>query len=66
MKREYPKDWDEKRIKRVVDHYEDQSEDEAIAEDEAAWEDTAVSLIHVLVELVPEVRAIIARHKKPA
>ena len=35
----FPKGWDEDRVKRVLDHYEYQTEDEAVAEDEAAWED---------------------------
>jgi len=33
----FPKGWDEERVKRVLDHYENQTEDEAAAEDEAAW-----------------------------
>lgn len=37
--RKFPKGWDEKRVKRVLDHYENLTEDEAVAEDEAAWED---------------------------
>jgi len=36
----FPKGWDEDRVKRVLDHYENQTEDEAVAEDEAAWEDS--------------------------
>jgi hypothetical protein len=35
----FPKGWDEERVKRVLDHYENPTEDEAVAEDEAAWED---------------------------
>lgn len=57
----FPKGWDEKRVNRVLDHYEDQNEDEAIAEDEAAWEDTSQTFIEVPNELVPAVRALIAR-----
>ena len=34
----FPKGWDEERVKRVLDHYENQTEDEAVAEDEADWE----------------------------
>jgi hypothetical protein len=30
----FPKGWDSERVKRVLKHYETQSEDEAIAEDE--------------------------------
>lgn len=36
----YPKGWDEKRVQDVLEHYESQSDDEAVAEDEAAWEST--------------------------
>ncbi|MGB9442697.1 MAG: hypothetical protein WCB15_32470 [Desulfobacterales bacterium] len=35
----FPKGWDEDRVNRVLDHYENQTEDEAVAEDEAARED---------------------------
>jgi hypothetical protein len=31
----YPAGWDEERVKRVLAHYEQQSDDEAVAEDEA-------------------------------
>ena len=37
----FPKGWDEERVKRVLDHYENQTEDEAIADDEAADRQTA-------------------------
>ena len=30
----FPKGWDEKRVSRLLDHYETQSEEEAVAEDE--------------------------------
>jgi len=33
----FSKGWDEERLKRVPDHYENQVEDEALAEDEVAW-----------------------------
>ena len=32
---EFPPGWDEKRVQRVIDYYENQVEDEAVAEDEA-------------------------------
>jgi hypothetical protein len=35
---EFPPGWDENRVKGVISHYESQSEDEAVAEDEAAFE----------------------------
>ena len=57
----YPKGWDENRVKRVLDYYENQTEDEAVAEDEAAWEDTSHTFIEVPNELVPAVRELIAK-----
>jgi hypothetical protein len=37
----FPKGWDEDRVKRVLAHYESQSEEEAMAEDLAAREDSS-------------------------
>ena len=34
----FPPGWDEARVRRVLSHYEEQSEEEAVAEDEAAME----------------------------
>ncbi len=60
-KSRFPKGWDEKRVKRVLDHYENQTEDEAVAEDEAAWEDKSQIFIEVPNELVPVVRELLAK-----
>ncbi len=60
-KKRFPKGWDEARVKRVLDHYENQTEDEAVAEDEFAWEDTFQTFIEVPNELVPAVRELIAK-----
>jgi hypothetical protein len=37
--RTFPLGWDEERVHRVLAHYEEQTEEEAVAEDEAALED---------------------------
>lgn len=58
----YPPGWDEARVNKVLAHYETQSEDEAVAEDEAAFESTEQTFIEVPNELVPAVRELIARH----
>ena len=34
----FPPGWDEARVRKVLAHYENQTEDEAAAEDEAAYE----------------------------
>ena len=62
----FPPGWDEQRVKRVLSHYESQSEDEAVAEDEAAQEGSSGTTMIVPTELVPEVRELIAKHKKRA
>ena len=60
----YPAGWDEARVKRVLDHYEAQSDEEAVAEDEASWEDTSHTKMDVPVDLVPTVRELIAKKKR--
>jgi hypothetical protein len=57
----FPKGWDEDRVARVLDHYENQTEDEAVAEDEASWEDKSHTFIEVPNELVPAVRELLAK-----
>jgi hypothetical protein len=57
----YPKGWDEARVKRVLEHYEMQSEEEAVAEDEAAYEDKDQTFMEVPNELVPVVRELLAK-----
>jgi len=57
----FPAGWDEKRVKRVLEHYETQSEDEAVAEDEAAYEDTNQTFMEIPNELIPVVRELIAK-----
>jgi len=34
----YPAGWNERKVRRVLKHYESQADDEAVAEDEAAFE----------------------------
>jgi hypothetical protein len=60
---EFPTGWDEERVRRVLAHYERQTEDEAVAEDEAAFEDHNETVMDVPLELVPVVRELIARHQ---
>ena len=59
----FPAGWDEARVRRVPEHYESQSDEEAVAEDEAAFESTTHTAMEVPVELVPEVRELLARHR---
>jgi hypothetical protein len=57
----YPGGWDEERVQRVLRHYEEQSDDEGAAEDDAAFEAPTHTAMAVPVELVSEVRDLIAK-----
>ena len=56
----FPPGWDEERVRRVLYHYESLTEDEEVAEDEAAFEDSNQTVMTIPKELVPAVRALIA------
>jgi hypothetical protein len=60
----FPPGWDEERVHQLIAHYEGQTE-EAIAEDEAAFEDEDQlhTVMEVPKELVPAIRELIARHQ---
>jgi hypothetical protein len=59
----FPPGWDEARVQRVLKHYETQTDDEAVAEDEAAYESTTETTMGVPTDLVPKVRELIARRR---
>jgi len=58
----YPKGWNEKKIKALTEHYERQTEDEEVAEDEAAFNDPGQTVMLVPRELVPLVNKLLASH----
>jgi len=57
----FPPGWDEQRVQKILQHYESQSEEEALAEDEAAYEDPKQTLMEIPNELVPAVRELLAK-----
>ena len=57
----FPPGWDEERVRKVLDHYEKQSQEEAVAEDEAAYDDTSQIFMEIPIELVPQVRELLAK-----
>ncbi len=59
----FPPGWDEQRVRRVLAHYENQTEDEALAEDEAAYEAEGQTVMIVPTPLVPAIRQLIARRR---
>lgn len=58
----FPPGWHDERVQQVLAHYEEQTEAEAVAEDEAAFDDKTQTVMEIPTELVPTVRELIARH----
>jgi len=57
----FPKGWNEERVRRVLAHYETQTEEEAVAEDEAGLDPSRATVMEIPVDLVPKVRELIAK-----
>ena len=60
----FPPGWDEERVRSLLEHYEQQTESEAVAEDESSYEHGSHTTIEVPNELVPAIRELIARHQQ--
>jgi type II secretory pathway component PulC len=60
----FPPGWDEERVRRVLADYEQQTEAEAVTQDEVALEDATQTVIEVPNELVPAIRELIAKHQE--
>ena len=61
---QFPPGWNEERVQKVLEHYEHQSDEEALAEDESAFESVTHATMEVPIGLVPVVRELIAKHRK--
>ena len=64
-KQKLPPGWTEERIRKLAEHYDNQSEGEQVAEHEAAFRAEGHTVMVVPTALVPEIRKLIAR-KHPA
>lgn len=60
----FPLGWNAARVARVLAHYEEQTETEAVAEDEAAFGRVTETTMRVPVKLVPKVRELIAKQRR--
>lgn len=49
-------------MQRVLAHYDEQTEEEAVAEDEAAFADQTQAVMEIPLALVPIVRELLAKH----
>jgi len=58
---EFPPGWDEDRVKRLIAHYESLTEEEQVAEDEAAvTEQKGQTVVTVPDTLLPAIRQLLA------
>jgi hypothetical protein len=64
-KQKYPDGWDEDRVRRLAAHYDNQTEEEQVAEHEAALRAENQTVMVVPTELVPEIIKLISR-RRPA
>jgi hypothetical protein len=64
-KKAYPDGWDEHQIRQLAEYYDNQTEDEQVAEHEAAFLAEGQTVMVVPTELVPEIIQLIAK-KQPA
>ena len=62
----FPDGWDEDRVAELIAHYEGQSDEEAVAEDEAAMSDSRRTVMEIPTDLVPAVRDLIANRSGAA
>jgi len=58
----FPTGWDEEKVQRVLAHYEEQTEEDALLEDEAGIEPSE-TVMNVPHDLVPKVRELIAKRR---
>lgn len=60
-KNRFPKGWDEKRVRQVIAHYENQTDDEAAREDDTIFSDKSHTFMRIPARLVPAVRKLISK-----
>ncbi len=65
-KNRFPPGWDEERVRQIIERYESQTEDEAVAEDEAAFALEGHTVMTIPHHRVPAVRELLAESPEPA
>jgi hypothetical protein len=60
----FPNGWNAERVRKVLDHYESQTDEQAIAEDEADFADRPETVISIPVDLVPAVRELLGKQQE--
>lgn len=62
-KNRFPTGWDEERVLRVLEHYENQTDEEAVAEDEDRFDAVTHVVMEVPADLAPAIRELIAKRR---
>lgn len=62
-KQAYPAGWDESRIRKLAEYYDNQTEDEQVAEHEAAFRAEGQTVMVVPTELVPVIVKFISKER---
>jgi hypothetical protein len=57
----YPRGLNRRKVQAIIAHYENQTDDEAIAEDDAAYHSNKITMMGVPVRLVGKVQKLIAK-----
>lgn len=60
----FPTGWDEARVRTLLEHYESQTEEECVAEDEAAFRRRDQTVMVVPKDLVPTITKLITREDR--
>ncbi len=60
----FSSEWDEKGVERVLAHYETQTEEGSIVENERAFEKRSRTVIEIPVGLMPAVRKMVAQQER--
>ena len=58
----FPAGWNEEKVRRVLAHYEEQTEEDALLEDEAGIA-SSEAVMNIPHDLVPKVRELIAKRR---
>jgi hypothetical protein len=61
-----PKGWTEEDVRAIIDHYDNQTDEERWAEIEALRNAENITMVAVPTDRVPEVLDLLERKKKPA
>lgn len=62
----FPEGWNQKRVEQVLTYYENQTDEEAVMEDEAAFNTQEWTDVRVPLKLMPAVRQLINQYLQAA